>query len=103
MEIVNIFAERNSEIKALNKENNELNSAFLKTFLKNRANTDVIIAWGYGKEKDYAEEITEINYLITNNKKFYISDNETGLQHHPAPPELNKYGGVKNVTLKEID
>lgn len=104
MEIVNIFAERNPDIKSLTHENNELNKEFLKLFLEDRPNSDIILAWGYGKEEEFAKEIAEVKQLVDNNKKFYITvKDEIPRNNHPAPPAWYNYdGGFRaNAVLKK--
>jgi hypothetical protein len=73
MEIINLFSERNPKVKEIdndiNGETNKLNSEFITTLLENKPknNVDIILAWGYGKEKitKYQIQINTIKKTIT--------------------------------------
>jgi len=103
MEIINIFSERNPNVKDINTEDNSANYNFLKEFLTDRKNVDVVIAWGYGKEKAYKAQIEIVEKLLVNNHKYKITVKETVLKkikdcdRHPAPTCWSQFDGFKNA------
>ncbi len=44
---------RNPNVKEIAKDDNEGNLNFIKAFLGNRRGSDIVVAWGCGKEKEY--------------------------------------------------
>ena len=103
MEIINIFSERNPNAKEIQTTNNTLNFKFIKLFLNNRKDTDIVIAWGYGKEKEYKEQIDKTKDLLKNNDKYKITVNVDAfksikdLDRHPAPSCWSAFNGFKNA------
>lgn len=75
MEIINVFSERTPKVKEIQTDDNTLNFEFIKLLLNERKDTDVVIAWGYGKEKEYKEQIAQIKELLNNNDKYEITVN----------------------------
>lgn len=103
MEIINVFSERNPKVKEIQTDDNTINFEFIKLFLNERKDTDVVIAWGYGKEKEYKEQIDQVKELLTNNDKYKITVNEDAfksikdLDKHPAPSCWSAFNGFKNA------
>lgn len=84
MEIINIFSERSSEVSKIQDSDNVNNSAFVKEFLsrfKNPAEQKVVIAWGYAKDKNYKNNIDEINELLNGFSKYKITVKEEALRN----------------------
>lgn len=103
MEIINIFSERNPEVEEIDTNNNSENKQFIELFLKNRKNLDIVLAWGYGKEKEYKKQIDQIKNLLNNNNKYKITINEEAfksiknLDRHPAPSCWSAFNGFENA------
>ena len=98
MEIINLFADRNPSASKIKRKSNELNKKFLEVFLKNRPDSDIVFAWGYGKEDKYEAEINYVKNLVKNNPQYIISVNQKGIDkicsgsHHPAPSAWTNFG-----------
>lgn len=103
MEIINIFSERNPKVKEIKTDDNTVNFELIKLLMKDRKNIDVIVAWGYGKEKDYKEQIAQVEELLTNYDKYKITIDEEAFNsikdfaRHPAPSCWSAFGGFKNA------
>lgn len=103
MEIINIFSERNPNVKNINTKSNTVNYDFIKELLATKQNIDIVIAWGYGKNQKYKTQIEEVKKLIANNpNKYKITiKNEILLQlkncdRHPSPTAWGVFGGFDN-------
>ena len=72
MEIINIYSQRNPNVKEIAKDDNEGNLNFIKAFLGNRRGSDIVVAWGYGKEKEYKTQVEAVEKLL---EDFNISKN----------------------------
>ena len=95
---------------------NTTNNNFIEEFLnKNLNNTDLLIATGHDKDKNYFNKITErinnykdkfdkIFYLSVDTEKFkkFIEKEEINFILHPANRIINAYGGCENIMLKEL-
>ena len=107
MEIINIFSERNPKVNKIDARNNSENMGFIGKFLNNRETVDVILAWGYGKEKKYKKEIDEVVNLLNKNNKYIISLNENTINSIQArglhPYSTNYFEGYKAVKLSKLD
>lgn len=103
MEIINIFSQRNPNVKKIAKDKNKENLEFIEEFLKNRKGTEVVIAWGYGKEKDYIEKVGEVKKLLNDFTKLKITIKKEALEEiqnygrHPAPPAWSIFNGFENA------
>lgn len=101
MEIINILSERNPKVKDIQNIDNTTNYNFIKELLAQRKSVDVIIAWGYGKEKEYKLQIEMVEKLLSNNKKYKITVKATALKkiknydRHPAPTAWSIFGGFE--------
>ena len=101
MEIINVLSERNPKVKDIQNIDNKTNYNFIKELLAQRQSIDVIIAWGYGKEKEYKSQIEMVEKLLSNNTKYKITVKETALKEiknydrHPAPTAWSTFGGFK--------
>ena len=60
MEIINIYSQRNPNVKEIVKDDNEENLNFIKSFLDNSRGSDIVVAWGYGKEKEYKAQVEAV-------------------------------------------
>lgn len=108
MEIINIFSERIPNVKDIQTEDitTTKNYSFIKELLKQRKSVDVIIAWGYGKEKKYKSQIEMIENLLSNNKKYKITVTYDALKkiknydRHPAPTAWSTFGGFNTKTTE---
>lgn len=103
MEIINIFSERNPDVKSINCDDNSKNLKFINEFLKNRKGTEVVLAWGYGKKKDYATRIEKIENLLNDFTKLKITIKKEALEEiqnydrHPTPPAWSIFNGFENA------
>lgn len=106
MEIINILSERNPKVKDIQNINDTTNYNFIEELLDNRKYVDVIIAWGYGKEKKYKSQIEMIENLLSNNKKYKITVTYDALKkiknydRHPAPTAWSTFGGFNTKTTE---
>lgn len=108
MEIINIFSERNPKVEQIDTDNNTGNKQFLESLLNNRADSDIVLAWGYAKENNgkYKEKIKEIKNFIKQKNKYIITINEKELEKvktyafHPGSPIWNACG--KFINLAEL-
>jgi hypothetical protein len=113
MEIINLFSERNPKVNKIDfdGETNKLNSEFITTLLENKPknNVDIILAWGYGKEK-ITKYQTQIN---TTKKQLQGNNNLKHLKHkkskdenlicHPSNSFWNHVGGFQYAELAELE
>lgn len=103
MEIINIFSERNPDVKSISGDDNSKNLEFIDKFLKARKGTEVVVAWGYGKEKDYTEKINKVKDLLKGFTKLKITIKKEALEEiqnygrHPAPPAWSIFNGFENA------
>ena len=102
MEIINIFSERNPKVEKFDTANNKGNKQFLKSLLNNRTDSDIVLACGYGKEKDpYCKNlIEEIETVLKNKQTFIIGVNQevaNKFNHHPSSKVWNGLGGFDNL------
>ena len=112
--VLNIFPQICSNQIGLSE--NTTNNNFIEEFLnKNLNNTDLLIATGHDKDKNYFNKITEkinnykdkfdkIFYLSVDTEKFkkFIEKEEINFILHPANRIINAYGGCENIMLKEL-
>lgn len=107
MEIINIFSERNPKVKEIDTQNNSENMEFIEKFLNNREQVDVILAWGYGKEKKYKKEIDEVVNLLNKNNKYIISLKKDTINSNQKkglhPFSINFCGGYLAVKLSKTN
>ena len=72
MEIINIYSQRNPNVKEIAKDDNEENLNFIKSFLDNRRGSDIVVAWGYGKKKKYKAQVEAVEKLLDDFNKYKI-------------------------------
>ena len=104
MEIINIFSERNPNIKNLKGDNNSLNIRFIAELLKSRTKSDIVLAWG---NKKIPEEIRScILNLQSKNKNILIitySKPKVKIQiRHPGNQGWSRLGGFNTAKLTNI-
>ena len=103
MEIINIYSQRNPNVKEIAKDNNEENLNFIKAFLDNRRDSDIVVAWGYGKKKKYKDQVEAVENLLEDFNKYKIIVNKDAikkrikeiqnLDRHPAPTSWAVFNG----------
>lgn len=103
MEIINIYSQRNPNVKEIAKDNNEENLNFIKAFLDNRRGSDIVVAWGYGKKKKYKDQVEAVENLLEDFNKYKIIVNKDAikkrikeiqnLDRHPAPTSWAVFNG----------
>ena len=112
--ILNIFPQISSNQTGLREDTK--NNNFIGEFLnKNLNNTDLLIAAGHDKDKNYFDKIAErinnykdkfnkILYLSVDTDKFkkFIEQEGSNFILHPANRIINAYGGCENIELKEL-
>jgi hypothetical protein len=108
MEIINLFSERNPVVNlAKFNKNNSLNKIFIEKYLDNiNEHVNIILAWGYGKEKKCAEYIETIKNKIKSKnfevKYIKIKENEANKNiHHPASSAWSGMGKFEEIA--ELD
>lgn len=114
MEVINVYSTRNPVVNKTfltKKFDNEANKNFIKSFLEARKYNDIVIAWGYGKEKDYKNLLNEYTTIIKDNglKKFYIKidlteekkviENLKNKKMHPGNQTWSPFGGFEKVAI----
>lgn len=108
MEVLNVFSSRNPVVDKkflLNEFDNTKNINFIREFLTSRKGCDIVLGWGYGKEKDYKNILDRLINIIDNNKlnKYYIGLNlnealKAELEQkprHPGNQSWSMFGGFK--------
>lgn len=103
MEIINIYSQRNPNVKEIAKDDNEENLKFIKSFLDNRRGSDIVVAWGYGKKKKYKAQVEAVEKLLDDFNKYKIIVKEEvikkrikeiqNLDRHPAPTSWAVFNG----------
>lgn len=99
MEIINIYSQRNPNVKEIAKDDNEGNLNFIKAFLGKRRGSDIVVAWGYGKEKEYKTQVEAVEKLLEDFNKYKIIVKEEvikeiqNLDRHPAPTSWAVFNG----------
>ena len=103
MEIINIYSQRNPNVKEIAKDDNEENLNFIKSFLDNRRGSDIVVAWGYGKKKKYKARVEAVEKLLDDFNKYKIIVKEEvikkrikeiqNLDRHPAPTSWAVFNG----------
>lgn len=102
MEIINIYSQRNPNVKEIAKDDNEENWNFIKAFLDNRRGSDIVVAWGYGKEKEYKAQVEAVEKLLEDFNKYKIIVKEEvikdiqNLDRHPAPTSWAVFNGFEH-------
>lgn len=102
MEIINIYSQRNPNVKEIVKDDNEENLNFIKAFLGNRRGSDIVVAWGYGKEKEYKAQVEAVEKLLEDFNKYKIIVKEEvireiqNLDRHPAPTSWAVFKGFEH-------
>lgn len=108
IEVINLFSVRNPNVKNISNEellNDNFNLEFIKAFIANRKDADIVCAWGYGKENQKAiirnrvKEITEyikskvanIYKISVNSEK--IKDEIESKDRHPSNQAWSCFGG----------
>lgn len=113
IEILNLYSFINSKPTNKDTNNNEINEIFIKEFIDKKENVDIVIAWGFGKEKNFDScYIENIKNLILKKESFnkYIVNvknnkiNELKNKNlHPANSTWSLFGGCqKAAMLKKI-
>lgn len=102
MEIINIYSQRNPNVKEIVKDDNEENLNFIKAFLGNRRGSDIVVAWGYGKKKEYKAQVEAVEKLLEDFNKYKIIVKEEvireiqNLDRHPAPTSWTVFKGFEH-------
>ena len=102
MEIINIYSQRNPNVKEIAKDDNEENLNFIKAFLDNIRGSDIVVAWGYGKEKEYKAQVEAVEKLLEDFNKYKIIVKEEvikeiqNLDRHPAPTSWAVFNGFEH-------
>ena len=84
------------------KDDNEENLNFIKAFLGNRRGSDIVVAWGYGKEKEYKAQVEAVEKLLEDFNKYKIIVKEEvikeiqNLDRHPAPTSWAVFNGFEH-------
>lgn len=113
MEIINLFSERSSkESKFADDDLKNNNLDFIKEFLKiyknNQNEQEVVIAWGYAKDKAYPQKIKKINEQLKGftKKKIILKDGALeeaqNLARHPNQPFWKGFGEIPFDKIAEI-
>lgn len=113
IEILNLYSFINSKPTNKGTNNNEINEGFIKEFIGRQENVNIVIAWGFGKEKNFDScYIENIKNLILKKESFnkYIVNvknnkiNELKNKNlHPANSTWSLFGGCENAArLKKI-
>lgn len=113
IEILNLYSYVNSKPINENIGNNKINESFIKEFIDKQENVNIVIAWGFGKEKKFDScYIENIKNLILKKESFNkyivnVKDDEINeLKNknlHPANSTWSLFGGCENAAmLKKI-
>lgn len=113
MEIINIFSERSSKEGKFaddDLKNNNLDfiEEFLKIYKNNQNEQEVVIAWGYAKDKAYPQKIKKISEQLKGfTKKKIIVQNGAleeaqNLARHPNQPFWKGFGEKSFDEIAEI-
>ena len=113
MEIINLFSERSSKESKLaddDLKNNNLDfiKEFLKIYKNNQNEQEVVIAWGYAKDKAYPQKIKKINEQLKGftKKKIILKDGALeeaqNLARHPNQPFWKGFGEKSFDKIAEI-
>ena len=106
MEIINIYSQRNPNVKEIVKDDNEENLNFIKAFLGNRRGSDIVVAWGYVKKKKYKAQVEAVEKLLEDFNKYKIIVNKDAIKKiikefqnldmHPAPTSWAVFKGFEH-------
>lgn len=102
MEIINIYSQRNPNVKEIAKDDNEENLNFIKAFLDIRRGSDIVVAWGYGKKKKYKAQVEAVEKLLEDFNKYKIIVKEEvikdiqNLDRHPASTSWANFNGFEH-------
>ena len=99
-EIFFFFSKRNSVNKLEDSGQLDENIKFIKEKLSKRNNPEIVLAWGYGKEKDYEERINLVlNILKGKDLKQITHKDDKSKMMHPGQLAWVKKGGFKNNAI----
>ena len=104
IEIINLFAERNPVIKDLKYDENDFNIEFVKKFINERKDKNIVIACGKTQGKKYSKDICKLiksctnKYIIQIKCKNELKKNSSNeylclINRHPANQPWAKFGG----------
>ena len=111
MEIINIFAERNPNAKEISINNNSDNISFIESFLNERINVDIVLAWG---KKSFSQKENEklFEKIIKHNSVYILNaEDETKItfakynkwqMRHPDNRAWTRLGSIENAKLQDI-
>lgn len=102
MEIINIFSERNPNVKDLENADNSLNIKFVTKLLEERANSAIVLAWG---QKKIPQEWQKIIMKLSTNEKIKILTKEGAkIQiRHPGNQGWSRLRGLNGVKLTNLN
>ncbi len=107
IEILNIYSERNPNIKNLEDENNDLNIQFINQLLNKRETSIIVLAWGNKYIPKELEEHIISNYNQEQQKNIKIitaQKPEAKIQiRHPGNQGWSRLGGFKYAQLTSIN
>lgn len=101
LEVINLYSERNPNVKELEKTNNSSNIKFVTKLLKKRTDSVIVLAWG---KKKIPQEWQEIITTLSLNEKIEIIT-KNGIQtqiRHPGNQGWCNLGGFKHAKLINI-
>lgn len=104
MEIINIFSERNPNVKNLEGANNSLNIEFITELLKSKTDSAVVLAWG---NKRIPEEIRSLILDLQKQNKNILIITPTNTKakmkiRHPGNQGWCRLGGFNTAKLTNI-
>ena len=103
IEVLNVYSERNPNIKNLEKPDNNLNIEFIKQLLEKRGNSVVVLAWGH---KHIPQELCNFITRYSKRENFKILTAQTAgskIQiRHPGNQGWCRLGGFKVAQLTSI-
>lgn len=103
IEVLNVYSERNPNIKNLEKTDNNLNIKFIKQLLEKRENPVIVLAWGH---KHIPHELYDFITSYSKRENFKIlTAQKAGSKiqiRHPGNQGWCKLGGFKFAQLTSI-
>lgn len=108
VEIINLFSLRApNPSKVKMKNSNDTNREFILNYLtekKDDNKSDIVFAWGHGKENDsYCKQLIEEIKVALENKESFVIGVDTELlntiNHHPDKRVWNGLGGFENLSV----